>query len=462
MVTNINQVSEKLNRLFVIFFEEDHTISEAEKYFSEVIRETVGELVGCYLEQKDARLKADKRYRKEQGMTVQRIGDWREELTTLGVIRYRRTYYKVKDKGYSYPIDMAAGLEPYQRISDNVCQMLVSAAVDMPYSKASRYVTGGQVSKQTVMAKIRQSEPIQQPVVARKQVSELHIDADEDHVALQKGGRNVQVPLIVVYEGIQRIGKRNRCINSFAISEYGKTSEELWEQVYDEIDRRYDMENVRIYIHGDGASWIKYSRNLFPNCQFVLDPYHRNKALKKAVSGLSEEERSEYTKRITETFKKNDIYRFMELQAELAEKHADRIETILEGTNYLLDNFDAISVWYTNPEAADGGATEPHVSHVLSSRLSSRPLGWSEATLKPFAPILAAKNCVYIPKRKAEGKTEVKQKPYTNINAKDGVKRPFIPNSLGMPHPDIALTDTIFGQTGKKIYSLLNPESVLF
>ena len=38
----------------------------------------------------------------------------------------------------------------------------------------------------------------------------------------------------------------------------------------------------------------------------------------------------------------------------------------------------------------NGGCTEPHISHVLAARLSSRPLAWSETTLKHLAPILAA------------------------------------------------------------------------
>ena len=37
----------------------------------------------------------------------------------------------------------------------------------------------------------------------------------------------------------------------------------------------------------------------------------------------------------------------------------------------------------------NGGATEPHVSHILSNRLSSRPKGWRVKTLKSFVPMLA-------------------------------------------------------------------------
>jgi len=39
--------------------------------------------------------------------------------------------------------------------------------------------------------------------------------------------------------------------------------------------------------------------------------------------------------------------------------------------------------------ANNGGCTEPHVSHGLSSRLSSRPMAWSKTTLQKLAPVLA-------------------------------------------------------------------------
>jgi hypothetical protein len=40
----------------------------------------------------------------------------------------------------------------------------------------------------------------------KHKVPVIHIDADEDHVALQEG-KNTIVPLITIYEGTKRIGK---------------------------------------------------------------------------------------------------------------------------------------------------------------------------------------------------------------------------------------------------------------
>ena len=77
-------------------------------------------------------------------------------------------------------------LESYQRVSEGVSLGLVDAAREMSYAKASNVVTGGLVTKQTVMRKIREATPTMETVVRRK-VAVLHVDADEDHVKLQTG-----------------------------------------------------------------------------------------------------------------------------------------------------------------------------------------------------------------------------------------------------------------------------------
>ena len=46
--------------------------------------------------------------RKEE-LSVERRGDKRTILTTLGEVEYRRTYYRTKEKEYCYPVDAIAG-----------------------------------------------------------------------------------------------------------------------------------------------------------------------------------------------------------------------------------------------------------------------------------------------------------------------------------------------------------------
>ena len=86
----------------------------------------------------------------------------------------------------------------------------------------------------------------------------------------------------------------------------------------------------------------------------------------------------------------------------LIKKHPERQDRIEDGLGYLYQNLDAIAIRYQDPEARNGGATEPHVSHVLSRRLSSRPMGWSIKTLEHLVPMLAAKSFELIPRTRRD------------------------------------------------------------
>lgn len=441
---------EKLKREIEKFFEEDDVgLDEAEVYFTQRIGETVrGLLTACY-EQKDAKLLADKAGRKEAGLVVERRGDVRQVVTQLGVVSYRRTYYASRSGGYCYPIDQVVGLESYQRVSSGVGLGLVEAAREMSYAKASRVVTGGQVSKQTVMRKIREAIPAVEPVL-RQKVTVLHVDADEDHVKLQSGDSRI-VPLVSVYEGIERTGKRGICKNVFHCSEFGKKTEDLWEEVLTEMERRYDLTNTKIYLHGDGAPWIKAGLEWLPNSVFVLDRYHINKALKGAVSGIERKSGCQYEYHLRQALNEGDRDYFCSVLDSLLARWPEREKTILENSNYLLDHFKAIHIYNTDPEARKGGATEPHVSHVLSSRLSSRPMGWSPKTLKKFVPILAAGQCTF-----HQEQTSIETAPKTERVRKKAAVAKVIENSLGLPHPDMVAS--IPAKSGKitPLYRLLN------
>ena len=419
---------EKLKREIEIFFEKDDVrLDEAEVYFTERIGEAVrGLLTACY-EQKDAELLADKAGRKKAGLVVERRGDVRQMVTQLGVVSYHRTYYASHSGGYCYPIDQVVGLESHQRVSSGVGMGLVESAREMSYAKASRVVTGGQVSKQTVMDKIRKAQPAVEPVL-RQKVAVLHVDADEDHVKLQTGDSRI-VPLISVYEGIERNGKRGVCKNVFHCSEFGKKTDTLWEETLTEMERRYDLTDTKIYLHGDGAPWIKAGLEWLPNSVFVLDRYHINKALKGTVSGIERKSGCQYEYHLRQALNEGDRDYFLSARDSMLARWPEREKTILENSNYLLDHFDAIHIYNTDPEARNGGATEPHVSHVLSSRLSSRPMGWSPKTLQKFVPILASGRCSF----QAE---DAKQTPEKNKRQKyTPPKAPAL--TLGLPHPDM-------------------------
>jgi hypothetical protein len=443
----INEVTEKLKREFREFFAgKDTAIAAAEAYFSSRIAEATLELLRCYYEKMDRELREDKAGRKRAGITVERRGDKREILLLLGPLEYRRTYYKKASGGYEYPVDRLAGVEAYERVSEGVGLSLVEASREMSYGKASAYAAGKQVSRQTVMNKLRKASPKQGPVEYRA-VSELHIDADEDHVNLQDGSSTI-VPLISVYEGIEHQGKRGVCKNVFHISEYGKSPSALWEQVSDELERRYDLTQARIYLHGDGAPWIRQGLDYLPNCKFVLDRYHKNKAIKQALSGIDRLAGSQHEHQIRKALDAGDKERLLAIRSTLLSRYPNREKTIQENLDYLLNNFEAITITQRDKASLNGGCTEPHVSHVLSSRLSSRPMGWSDATLTRFVPILAAGSATFSEPEEQE------ERDYPPASAfLTNRKKRFLPGTLGLADPDNAV---MFPARANKVTPLFN------
>ena len=429
----INEVTEKLNRELNEFFSgEPVSVDGAERYFGSRISEAVLTLLQAYCEKCDQELLKDKAERKKRGLSIERRGDKREILTRLGRLVYERTYYRKASGGYEHPVDSIVGVEAYERVSGGVGLALVEASLEMSYEKASTYVTGAQVSRQTVLNKVRAAKP-RQELVEYRPVRELHIDADEDHVHLQTGESTI-VPLISVYEGVEYQGRRGTCKNIFHISEYGKSPSALWEEVADELERRYDLSGARIYLHGDGAAWIKEGLEYLPNCEFVLDRYHKNKAIKQALSGIDRKAGGQYEFQIRKALNEGDRDRLSLIRDTLLKRYPQREKTIRENIDYLLNNFDAIAITVRDKASLNGGCTEPHVSHVLSSRLSSRPMGWSRKTLRRLVPILAAGAATF----EETGSCDV-QYPPASAFLKTTEER-FLPNTAGLADPDRAVS----------------------
>ena len=145
------------------------------------------------------------------------------------------------------------------------------------------------------------------------------------------------------------------------------------------MEKRYDLGEMKLYLHEDGANWIRAGLEFLLNCVFGLGPYHKSKALCQAVGGLEEKKAEECRKTLYAMLKNGEKERFASLAETLSEAQASK--RAKKDLKYLRNQFDAIHIYFIDPETRNGGATEPHISHVLSSRLSSRPKAWSEETL---------------------------------------------------------------------------------
>ncbi len=311
-------------------------LSQIESEILKEAKECTVKLTEAYIANIDAYILSDKSLRREMGYRVERLNDERKLQTQFGEVSYQRTYYKKAAGGYEYLTDTILGIESRERVSHGLSLALSRAAKDMSYGKVSAHMCDGDISQQTVMSCIRRSEAVVSGVTEKRRVSKLHIDADEAHITLCGGGES-QVPLISVYEGIERQGKRNRCTNVFHISEYGKQPDELWEQVLTEIESRYDITDTKIYLHGDGGNWIQTGLEWIPDAVFVLDKYHKNKAIKSMTAGFGNIDRKLFDKEIRWALFNEDLHFFDELTVSLCSQFPEREDNILQIQDTFID-----------------------------------------------------------------------------------------------------------------------------
>jgi len=382
------QICKKFIGEVVEFFDSGipRKVEEMEETLKEKSDSFLLEMIKAYLESLDDAIREDKAGRSKRGITVERRNDKRELYTVFGQLKFARTYYYDNHhREHVYLLDQAVGIESYSRVSDTVCAQLVEHAQETSYAKSSQHVTGGAITRQTVMQKLRSLKELKiEPPSKKRSIKTLHVDADEDHVHLQNG-RNAIVPLICIHEGVERNGKRGRCINPHYISSYGKNAEELWLETVDWIYDSYDVDNLeRIYLHGDGALWIKEGLKWLPKAKMVLDKYHLNKSILSATGRQPEARKPLYSAVLND-----DKKTFRQIGKQLTKNATGEAETkrIKDCLKYLRNNWSAITIY--RQEACGGSCTEGHISHVLSSRLSSRPMGWSNKGLKVMAELRA-------------------------------------------------------------------------
>lgn len=358
----------------------DQVVQETHELTDRIAREQIQD----YVQVLDERLRDSQQRKKDY--TIERRHQQKSIATTAGPLVLDRTYFRDKKTNrHVCLVDRLLGLEPHQRISRELASRLLSGAKDASYqSVVDRYAISGITSRTTVMnlvhrlGKIESSEA---PMPQKKAVSRIYIEADEDHVAMQDG-TNQQMKLIYVHEGPKYVRKDRKvlmgmhCFTGF----YKGATDELWYEVLTYIDSAYDLDKVEeISLSGDGASWIRKGAQILPRCELYLDKFHLEKALRKAAAPIDslkgiKDESYWYLKDAISLDFLEDIHTFFDSTEGLPLRPSQK-KTLSEMRTYLVSNWNSIQ--NTMQTGYQGCSAEGHVSHVLSSRLSSRPMGWS-------------------------------------------------------------------------------------
>lgn len=332
--------------------------------------------------------------------------DSKQLITSLGTVRFMKTLYRFRDRKdengkeiMCYLLDKTLGLTQNQRITDDAVAKIYEEAVQTSYRRGGHAVNhDDSVSKEAVKDLLHKTKFPTDPEKPgqKKKVDYLYIDADEDHFSLQfqekKGDleknengrkRNGAITkLIYVYEGIERDApesKRRHLVNPHYFCRVTDDNTSLWDEVYDYIDATYEIPSIKkIYLNSDGGAWIKAGFKRIEGIQYVLDEFHLSKYILKMTAHMLDSQadaREEVCKTIIGKEKKD----FKELVGRLkgyAEKESD-LKRITGAAEYIESNWAAAKRRLWKRDGIAACSAEGHVSHVLSSRMSTLPLGWS-------------------------------------------------------------------------------------
>ena len=310
-------------------------------------------------------------------------------LTVFGEITYTRTFYKSKLNGKCFCyIDRLLGLKKYDYFDPYIKAEVLDFVSDDNYSKTAKHINsliGNRISiesKTKFMSRqsvrnIILKEKLSKPKIQKlSNVEELFIIADEKWIPTQNNNhKKIMQKSIVVFDKICSKGKRKYLSNKKTFS--GGNNDFIYESI-DYIENAYDMSKVqRIYILGDGASWIKnlkYEFNYIPNIEIIqgLDKFHLKQCLWRILP------KEDVTQTLLEYIVNQDINEFDRLTNEIIDLYPTRKEKIDEYKKYISNNLESINNLYKYNLSCP---MESQISHTFASYFTSRPKGYNKKTI---------------------------------------------------------------------------------
>jgi len=351
---------------------------------------------------------------------IERRNEPKELLDVMGTVKYSRTGYSNKHTGeYIYLLDHILGIEKHQRITLGSAANILEEAVTSSYFRGGRRASPEDAaSKQAVKELVHKTEiktPLKE-LPEKKKLKYLHIVADEDHVSAQfweskgdlkknaAGQKNntIQAKLICLYEDVTNESGEKSKNPRYALT--GKRyfsgvrtgaaeNEKLWQEVAEYIYATYDADMLeRIYIAGDGAAWIKTGIEVLEKSVFVLDKFHMMRYVNTSVVHLADnaEDAKELIWEALNTADKKLLRETYAVILNMTERGNKR-EEVAGALKYFLNNWSGIRIHVIDAGGCWRCCAEGQISHVLSDRMSSRPMGWSVLGCNQMAKLRAYK-----------------------------------------------------------------------
>lgn len=306
----------------------------------------------------------------------------RNLISSIGCISINSTSYIDKNTKERFVLlREILHLKPYQRLTNEAEYQLVKYSMNENMSQAARHALRNTIiSRSTVSKKIAKLDGSINEVITRceYQPDVLYIEMDEIHANLQQGGNKI-CPCAIVHEGYEEdFVKRKKLKNIHYFASSKLTYEELWEVIFDYVDKKYDIDNFKvIFVSGDGAPGIKNYTNCFPNAKFVLDPFHY---IKKHLNYIFKDDVT--LRNIADDYIRNSLIDdFKTLVNYQIEKYPEQEKYMKEHMNYILNNLEGIK----NQKDKDYKvhcSMEGHINQGFARYITSSPYGFSEQGLE--------------------------------------------------------------------------------
>lgn len=353
--------------------------------FSDIVRttqKTVNNLGVSLIEQIVKIIDENYNKQRDKHTVILRHTKTRRMVSGMGELNLTRRLYFNKVSGkYFFAVDELLNMEKYSRVESELKTKLINDAMLTSYGKASK-LSNGCVSRQTVHNLVKGVAPKRLEVQAKglKAVEQIYIEADEDHIHLNNG-KSAEVKLVYVHEGRERINRGRTALIGARYFVSISNGNEIWDCVTDYLYAQYDTRNAEIHLSGDGANWIKQGLIAIPKAQYHLDKFHVYKSVTDATAG-DKRLRNQIINSIKLGDSKSVQALYMQRWGGLGTARARN--RLYDSLQYIENNFDSIDLTAENNCSAEG-----HVSHVLSARLSSRPMAWSLAGAEKMAQLRA-------------------------------------------------------------------------
>ena len=303
-------------------------------------------------------------------------------ITSVGYITINSTSYTNKTTKERFVLlREILHLKPYQRLTNEAEYQLIKYAMDENMSQAARHALRNTIiSRSTVSKKIKVLDGTIEENITRtnNQPDILYIEMDEIHANLQHNGNKI-CPCAIVHEGYEEdFVKRKKLKNIHYFASSKLTYEELWEVIFNYVDKKYDINKFKIiFVSGDGAPGIKNYTNCFPDAKFVLDPFHY---IKKHLKYIFKQD-VELRHMADNYIRNNLIDDFKILVACQIEKYPEQEKYMKEHMNYIINNLDGIKN-QNHPDYKCHCSMEGHVNQAFARYITSSPYGFSKQGLE--------------------------------------------------------------------------------